>query len=387
MQNTSNPAACFSSVAMIKAEDYKLNTISNAVKRLFSELEVDPSIFNGKKVLVKPNLLMRRRPEEATTTHPQVVLAVIEWIKQAGASQITLADSPGGLYNPAQLRSIYAASGMEDICKQSGCVLNLETGSGTVSAKNPKICHQFNLIDPVRQADVIVSVGKLKTHCMTGLSGGVKNLFGCIPGLQKPQLHYRYQNKREFCSMLVDLAQTVAPVLTVMDAVESMEGNGPSGGSVRKTGCLIGSKSPYCLDLFLSEMIAMTPNQAPTVAESIQRKLCPKSAAELVIINPDALPTFIRDYKHPQSKTVDFSGNVPSFLQPVVRWTARHLLSSKPIIDKSKCIGCGKCAESCPAHTIQLENKKAQIQYKKCIRCYCCHEMCPVKAIHIKGRS
>lgn len=72
------------------------------------------------------------------------------------------------------------------------------------------MCTEFNLIDPVRQADVIVSVGKLKTHCMTGLSGGVKNLFGCIPRPQKPQLHYRYQNRDDFCSMLVDLAQTVA---------------------------------------------------------------------------------------------------------------------------------------------------------------------------------
>ena len=134
-----------------------------------------------------------------------MVLSVIEWIKCAGAAEIVLADSPGGLYTPSQLRSIYSACGMEDVAKKSGCVLNLETGSGTVPSKNAKLCQEFNLIDPVRKADVIVSVGKLKTHCMTGLSGGVKNLFGCIPGLQKPQLHYRYQNKREFCSMLLTL--------------------------------------------------------------------------------------------------------------------------------------------------------------------------------------
>lgn len=187
--------------------------------------------------------------------------------------------------------------------------------------------------------------------------------------------------------MLVDLAQTVTPVLTVMDAVESMEGNGPSGGLVRKTGFLIASQNPFCLDRFLCDLIAMTPQQVPTVTESIQRGLCPEKSEDLLILNPDALPTLLRDYRHPQSKTIDFSGNVPSFLQPAVRWTARHLLSPKPIIDTHKCIGCGKCAESCPPHTIQIQNRKAQIQYKNCIRCYCCHEMCPVKAIHIKGRS
>lgn len=388
MQNQmKSSTSSFPPIAMVKASSYEEALIAQAVERLFSELSISSALFEGKKVLIKPNLLMRRRPEEATTTHPQVVLSVIEWIKRAGAAEIVLADSPGGLYTPSQLRSIYSACGMEDVAKKSGCVLNLETGSGTVASKNAKLCQEFNLIDPVRKADVIVSVGKLKTHCMTGLSGGVKNLFGCIPGLQKPQLHYRYQNKREFCSMLVDLAQTVAPVLTIMDAVESMEGNGPSGGSVRKTGFLIASQNPFCLDRFLCDLIAMTTQQVPTVAESIQRGLWPEKSEDLLILNPDALPTLLRDYRHPQSKTIDFSGNVPSFLQPAVRWTARHLLSPKPIIDTQKCIGCGKCAESCPPHTIQIQNRKAQIQYKNCIRCYCCHEMCPVKAIHIKGRS
>ena len=60
------------------------------------------------------------------------------------------------------------------LCEQTGAELNLEVGYGAVPAVQPRCCQEFNLIDPVRQADVVVSVGKLKTHCMTGLSGGVK---------------------------------------------------------------------------------------------------------------------------------------------------------------------------------------------------------------------
>lgn len=58
-------------IVMVKAEDYQPQTIDRAVERLWKELCIDPSLFCGKKVLVKPNLLMRRRPEETTTTHPQ----------------------------------------------------------------------------------------------------------------------------------------------------------------------------------------------------------------------------------------------------------------------------------------------------------------------------
>ena len=91
----------------MQAADYSQQTIERAVRRVFAELELSPELFRGKNVLVKPNLLMRRRPEEATTTHPQVMRAVIIRLQEMGAKQVVIADSPGGLYTPAQLRSIY----------------------------------------------------------------------------------------------------------------------------------------------------------------------------------------------------------------------------------------------------------------------------------------
>ena len=171
---------------------------------------------------------------------------------------------------------------------------------------------------------------------------------------------------------------------TIIDAVDAMEGNGPSGGTVRHTGCLIASRSPFCLDLLLNRLIALKPQQAPTVLHSIRRGLCPDDPSGLRVLNPDSLPLTIPDFVHPQSKTVDFSGNLPPFLRPAVQKAAK-LLSPRPVIDPERCIGCGKCAQSCPAQIIRIQAHKAKIQHG-CIRCYCCHEMCPVKAIHIRGR-
>ena len=124
-----------------------------------------------------------------------------------------------------------------------------------------------------------------------------------------------------------------------------MEGNGPSGGTVRHTGCLIASRSPFCLDLFLSRLIALKPQQAPTVLHSIRRGLCPDDPSMLRVLNPDSLPLTIPDFVHPQSKTVDFSGNLPPFLRPAVQKAAK-LLSPRPVIDPERCIGCGKCREA-----------------------------------------
>ena len=103
----------------------------------------------------------------------------------------------------------------------------------------------------------------------------------------------------------------------------------------------------------------MKHSQVPTVQQSIARGLCPSLAEELVLINPDSLPTRIPDFRHPQSKTVDFSGNVPGFLRPLVRQAARAL-SPKPVVNPQQCIGCGRCSESCPSQVIRIEQGKAR---------------------------
>ena len=125
-------------VALVQAQDYEPALIQAAVQKLFASLRLDPDLFREKRVLIKPNLLMRRRPEEATTTHPQVLTAVIRQIQQLGARQIVVADSPGGLYTPAQLKGIYSVCGVQEACEQTGAELNLEVGYGAVPAVQPR---------------------------------------------------------------------------------------------------------------------------------------------------------------------------------------------------------------------------------------------------------
>ena len=140
---------------------------------------------------------MKRRPEEATTTHPLVVEAAARLLLDWGASEVTIADSPGGPYTRPLLHSIYETCGMTAAARQSGARLNEDTGFTTLRREENRLVREFSIINPVAEADLVVSVCKLKTHSMTTLSGGVKNLFGCIPGLQKPELHLRFPEKAD----------------------------------------------------------------------------------------------------------------------------------------------------------------------------------------------
>ena len=330
--------------------------------------------------MIKPNLILKRAPEEAATTHPVLVRAVIETLQKYGVKQIVIAESPGGLYTPARLQAVYAGTGMAEVARETGVKLNLDTSYREVDFPEGLRCRRFPILTPVLEADLIVNIAKLKTHSMTGISGACKNLFGLIPGLIKPELHCRFPDKSDFGDMLVDLCELIRPAINLIDGIVAMEGNGPTGGSPREMGVLIGSRDAYAADRVLCDLIGFPPEQAVMLESAVRRGLTGREMDDILFCG-DAEELFcVKDFKMPDAKSSDFADRLPAFLRRPVKaiWTP------KPVIRTKDCIGCGRCAESCPQHTISIREKKAVIDYKKCIKCFCCHEMCPAKAIDIK---
>jgi len=360
------------------AANYDQQTVDVAVERLFCQLPAAQAI-GGKRVLLKPNLLAKHTPERAVTTHPALVRAVIRAVRRRGAASITVADSPGGVYNPGILRSIYKVSGLTDVCREEGAALYTDCKSREVPAKG-QVVKQFTLLEPVLDCDVIINLPKLKTHMMTGLSAATKNLFGCIPGLQKAEWHMRFPDKERFGGMLVDLLCTVKPGFAILDGILAQEGDGPAGGTPRMVGIVAAAEDHLQMDLALCRMLGIRPKDVPYLNAAISRGLCPEQFDPACAKGEGELCRPIPGYRLPSSwGSVDFADKAPR----AVRWAVpavERLLAPRPVINKSRCIGCGKCAEICPQHTITVQGK-AHIHAARCIRCFCCHEMCPVKAI------
>ena len=360
------------------AANYDQQTVDAAVERLFCQLPAAQAL-GGKRVLLKPNLLAKHTPERAVTTHPAMVRAVIRAVRRRGAASITVADSPGGVYNPGILRSIYKVSGLTDVCREEGAALYTDCKSREVPAKGQMV-KQFTLLEPVLDCDVIINLPKLKTHMMTGLSAATKNLFGCIPGLQKAEWHMRFPDKERFGGMLVDLLCTVKPSFAILDGILAQEGDGPAGGTPRMVGIVAAAEDHLQMDLALCRMLGIRPKDVPYLNAAISRGLCPEQFDPACAKGEGELCRPIPGYRLPSSwGSVDFADKAPR----AVRWAVpavERLLAPRPVINKSRCIGCGKCAEICPQHTITVQGK-AHIHPARCIRCFCCHEMCPVKAI------
>lgn len=374
-------------ISLLETHDYNERTVREAIARHFSILGAD-DLRPGMKVVVKPNLIMRCKPDRAATTHPAMIEAVVRHLQGMGITDIVIADSPGGLYTPQVLSAAYELTGYAEVARRCKITCNTACGSRELHVAEGRLCRSFDIIDPIADADYVINICKLKTHCMTTLSCGIKNLFGCIPGLLKPQLHYRFPDSARFVQMLIDLSLLIRPGLTIVDGIDAMEGDGPTGGMPRHVGITAAARGEnfYALDLVMAHLIGLTPKEVPMLAEAVKRGLCPGNWQAVEILgDADAADRLaVPDFALPASKTLNFAGNVPGFLRPAVHWLEPHL-ASKPKIRTQDCIGCGKCAESCPAKTIAIAGRKASIDYSNCIRCFCCHEMCPVKAIDIKS--
>lgn len=362
---------------------YDSPALAAAVEDIFAQSAAARALGPDSRVLVKPNLLAKHAPDKGVTTHPAVLDAVLAALERRGVTRVTVADSPGGVYTPGVMQSIYRVSGLWDVCARHGATAYTACETAARRIDGVRV-HEFQLLRPVLEADCIIDLPKMKTHVMTGMTCAVKNLFGTVPGLQKAEFHMRFPAKESFGEMLVDLCETVRPGLVIADGVLAMEGEGPAGGEPRMLGLVLGGEDPYTVDLAVCRLMGLSPARVPYLAAACARGLCAASLDPSLLCGDAAAAAPVPGFRLPSSCSgVSFAHKAPRPLRWAVPGVERWL-APRPKIDRARCVGCGKCAEICPGRTIAIEHGKARIDPKRCIRCFCCHEMCPAKAIAVK---
>lgn len=367
-------------VSLVKCKDYEYEKVKSAIFQSVENLGGwDKYISKGDKVLLKVNLLMKKKAEEATTTHPIFVKALSDLLVDYGA-EVIIGDSPGGPYNEKALRSIYKYCGYDEISKGDKISLNYDVSTCEDSNPDGLLLKKLEVIGLLKRVDKVISVSKFKTHGMMVFTGAVKNMFGTIPGLVKAEYHYKMPNVEDFSNMLLDVCINANPILSFMDAIVGMEGNGPSAGSPIDVGLVISSESPYHLDDIAVRIAGMNPMDVPTVKSSYERGICKEKLEDIEIVGSNLDDSILNEFKYPSIQDVKFFKNrVPLFLERILDYNLRP----RPEFDEEKCIGCGECYRACPPDAISMNDNFPHVDLIKCIRCYCCQELCPVKAVEI----
>ena len=369
-----------SKVSIVKCSNYDRENIYNSVKESVN-LAGGFEFVRGKKVLLKPNLLAPSKPEQSVTTHPEVVRAVIKLAYENGAESVAVGDSPGiGTQD-----IIYNMTGIKKVVEEEKAVIANFREKVDLENHEGKLVKKFEVAKAVKDADIIISIAKLKTHGMTYFTGSMKNLFGAVPGVLKPQFHFKFPDKNDFAEMIVDLNLALKPHFGIIDGVMGMEGNGPRSGNARFIGVIMASKDLTALDATACRVVGINPENINIIKNGAERGLGVIEEDDIKIEGTLIGEVVVKNFKQ-ITREKDILSLLPFKLPKFINNIIKNILVPKPFFIHKKCILCNECVKVCPVEPKALKNKKDKIEIdrKVCIRCFCCQEMCPVGAIKPK---
>ncbi len=249
-------------VSIAKGRDPEVN-VKEAINLLGG---IKKFIKPGDKVLIKPNLVAPNPPP--ATTSLAVLRAIIELVKKANPSVISIGDScswPGkaefglGKYSN---KDVLDRMGISKLAKEYHvrlCDFDRD-GFKNVDIVDGLILKKANISKDVLNSNVIINVPVLKMHYETLVTMGIKNLHGILHDSYKIQFHRNDLNQK-----LVDLNKIVKSKLTIIDATEAMEGCGPVMGNPVKMGLIVASGDIVAADTVGAAIMGVDAGEVETI--------------------------------------------------------------------------------------------------------------------------
>jgi uncharacterized protein (DUF362 family)/NAD-dependent dihydropyrimidine dehydrogenase PreA subunit len=353
------------SKVMIHPATYE--TAREAVDRAFALFPLD---LQGKKVLIKPNVLRASEAGEAIVTHPAVLRAVVEKVETMGPASLVVGDNPG-LFNYGDNEACFRKTGLMEAAK--GYYRNIGNDSQKVDF-NPDFIDTVSVSRAVLEADILISLPKFKTHGLTVMTGAIKNSYGFLPGAQKARLHKAAGSPERFHEMLADVFRLRVPDLFIMDAVVGMEGNGPASPDLRDIGLLLASDNGVALDGVVATMMGCEPGRLRFLRKAKEVGLGDLNSIEVI-----GELKRLEDFKLPSL------GGEAIFQNEAVKEMMKARTLLRPQADPDLCTACGTCIDQCPVSALSMgDNDVPQVDADTCITCFCCQETCPEKAITLQ---
>lgn len=214
----------------------------------------------GKRILIKPNLV-EFDPKGVINTHPAVIEAALDAFRSLGAAQVVVGEGPGHRRDNEYLLT---ASGLHDVIREHRVRyvdLNSDDVRATALRSSFTDLGQLYLPESLYNADLLVSIPKLKTHHWAGVTLSLKNMFGVVPGIvygwPKNILHWKGIN-----NSILDINSSL-PVaqFAIVDGIVGMEGNGPLQGNAKNAGVLVFGEDLVAVDATAARLMTLEPEK------------------------------------------------------------------------------------------------------------------------------
>jgi uncharacterized protein (DUF362 family) len=251
---TSQRAAVF----IAKNQSYQ-GPLEQTVRDGLRACGIEPDHYRGRRVLLKPNLVEPSRDAPHMTTHPALIIAAAEVFRRAGA-KVTVGEGPGHVRDTEMA---LAESGVGEALAAAGLSfadLNYEDTAWVKNAGRRSGLMGFHFPRSAVEADLIVSLPKMKTHHWVGVTCAMKNLYGVIPGIKygwpKNVLHHN-----GIPETVYDINASLPKTVAVVDAIDCMEGDGPIMGSLKRMGLILASANLTAVDATACRLMDVLPER------------------------------------------------------------------------------------------------------------------------------
>jgi len=222
------------------------------VYRAMDLIDIGKALESYEAVLVKPNLITSHTYETGITTDPMVVEAVIIKVQELGKKAIVV-ETEGGITSPDS--AIHETGMMEVIERLGSEYINMRKLKDKVEliVENPRKVKKFKVAKLATES-AIITVPTMKTLHHTGITMGLKNMFGMLTTRNKYTMHRHGMN-----NVIYDICKTLPPTLSVIDGFYGKSGKGPWSGTPVKMDTIIASTDPIAADAIGARCIGIDP--------------------------------------------------------------------------------------------------------------------------------
>lgn len=287
----------------------KNRNLEDVVFEMLEKLNWKSVIKPNSKVVIKLNLCeFDSAKVRNSNTSPELVVAVCRILKKI-TSDITLVEAHS-YRAPAEIA--FENTGIYKIAEELGVKI--------ANLSNSKLSDEAHaLLGPLPEillnADVFITMPKLKTHALTYFTGALKNQWGCVPRHDRIALHHSLDRG------IVDLQKILRPKLVIMDGIVAMEGRGPTNGEPRELDIVLASNDAVAIDATAMRLAGLDPNKARHVVLAYQEKLGAFNEDEI-----DVDMDFKRDWANFKPAHLDWAVRAMNYMTRY-KWFREYMLS------------------------------------------------------------
>ncbi len=382
---------------------YKCESAHQIEKAISKGLSERSEIFPGSRdasILLKPNLNSNMNSLTGNTTDLRIIIAVIKSLKTMGYNDITIGEGTSSGFYRNKI-NIFSRLKIDKLAEKFNVKLvdfnhvepfDIEFENGP--AQVAKIC---------KETDFFINLPKLKMHFETTMSVCLKNLVGCLVGLEnKQKTHYNlYKN-------IINLNRAIKPDIHIVDGLISMEGTGPSLGTPIKTDMILIGENPFLIDLICSKIAGVDYRDIPTIIHAINMGFISKE--HLDNLSQIKLPAKY-NFKKPSPALLARLVNNQKWQKYFIKIRLAPFISELFNLDvvgkllnssglrqdvfvmeddaieeihvNRKCTECGICMDYCPS-LLDLPDEIGSVN-NGCIYCLYCYFICPKRAVDVEG--